>query len=378
MPIDRMMIDPVLTPFKNMIKDLEDKGKTGEYYEKMVETINAIEKLANELNDFNAFNAEVTKHGYYMNFSNYYSRALSEAAQEKSASEGNDDETLMANTLKAYQDSIKKLEESNAPDKDRLIAPINKVLEIGKSGVSFPEFLAIIEEKGLTTAMEGTVVLRDYILKDIQYYEDFYMPIHVEMYKEQLAKFDELTQKSSLGVPDSLEYSLERQKIEYKYEPKIKKWNMITDRWERILSRVYNWLDSFCSFAPMDERWRTPGATPAVVEHNIKRTKFTTPYYLAVMEQTFYDYFSLKWNDIWEHATYKNAEKANTIEYSQERIELIKKTYEQLKPGAKPTEDLIKKSEELYGSGRHLNPECRKELAAKAKAIHDKAYGDKK
>ncbi len=374
MPIDRAMIDPILTPFKNMIKDLEDKGNTGENYQKMVDTINAIEKLASELNDFNAFNAEVTKQGYYMNFSNYYSAALSETAKENAES-GTDDETLLANTLKVYEDSIKRLEQSNAKDKIRLIEPIKKVIEIGKSGVTFPEFLRIVEEKGLNNAMEGTTVLRDYLLEDIKYSQDFYMPIHEQMYKEELAKFDELSEKSPFGVPDSLEYSLARQKIEWKYEPQITKWNMIIDRWERILSRVYDWLDSFCSFAPQDERWKTPGSTPAIVRHNIKRTQETTPYYLAVMEQIFYDYFSLKWNDIWEHETYKNAQKANIIEYSQERIDLIKKTYEQMKPGAKPTDDLIKKSEELYASGKHLNPDCRKELAAKAKALHDKAFG---
>ncbi len=85
---------------------------------------------------------------------------------------------------------------------------------MGKSGVSYPVFLRVAEERGLFKAMEGTVVVRDVILEEIEFAKQSFLPLHVKMHEEKLAAFDVLAARSSLGIPDSFEFGLVRQKID--------------------------------------------------------------------------------------------------------------------------------------------------------------------
>ncbi len=164
---------------------------------------------------------------------------------------------------------------------------------MGKSGVSYPVFLRVAEERGLFKAMEGTVVVRDVIFEEIEFAKQSFLPLHVKMHEEKLAAFDVLAARSSLGIPDSFEFGLVRQKIEWRYEPEIIRRKECINRWEKLLDLVYDWADSFCSFARYDERWADLRGMK-FTERNIRRTQECVPGFLKVREKIFDDYFQLK------------------------------------------------------------------------------------
>ncbi len=344
MPVDKNLTDPILNTFRNMAKDLTDKKASGPAYDNMMATLARMEQLADELGDIMSFNAEMVKQNLYNGFSNYYGEAYAALAKQ-AASGGTDDASLLAMTLKAYEDAIINLKD--VPYSDTLIKPIQELVDAGKSGVSYPVFLRIAEERGLFKAMEGTVVVRDVILEEIEFAKKSFLPLHVKMHEEKLAAFDELAKRSSLGIPDSFEFGLVRQKIEWKHEPEIIRRKECIHRWEKMLDIVYDWIDSFCSFAPHDERWADLRGMKFTLR-NIKRTQDCAPGFLKVREKIFGDYFQLKWDDIFTHETFITEQAAGRVNFKGPHLDKIKQGYPFCNPGGMPSKELIGLAESIY------------------------------
>ncbi|MBN2728535.1 MAG: hypothetical protein JXR53_04860 [Bacteroidales bacterium] len=114
MPIDKMMLDPMLTPFKNMVEDCKSKNISGEHFDNLVTAYNRLEQLGQEHDDYNAFNAAVMNEGIYTNISDYYLRALSAQANEELNSDDSNysDENLLKLVLDALRNSISELKRS--------------------------------------------------------------------------------------------------------------------------------------------------------------------------------------------------------------------------------------------------------------------------
>lgn len=277
-----------------MAKDLTDKKAAGPAYDKMMATLARMEQLTAELNDIMAFNAETVNENLYNGFSNYYSKAYAELTKQ-TVSGVTDDAALLAMTLKAYDDAIVNLKD--APHSGKLIQPIQELVAIGRSGVSYPVFLRIAEERGLFKAMEGTVVMRDVLLEEIMFAKKAFLPLHVKTHGEKLAAFDELAKRASLGIPDSFEFGLVRQKIAWKYEPEILRRTACISRWEKLLDLVNDWIDSFCAFAPQDQRW-TDIRGMSYTKRNIRRTQDCNPGLFKIRGKILYEYFQLKWENI--------------------------------------------------------------------------------
>lgn len=354
MPVDKVMADSILDTYRKMFKELEEKGADGESFQLLRETLDKMEKLAVDSNDVVEFTAKLTTENLFMDFSNAYTETMT-AMVKGEYSEGGGDELLMEKTLEAYENSIKNLK--GHPNYEKLKAPIVELIKLGKSGVSYPVFLRMAEEQGLYQILQGDLVVRDAILSEKLFCEFLHLPLEVEKHEKILKVHDQLASKSPFDVADSFEFGLERQRIEWEYDPIIRRWNLISRLWEKMIGNVYDWLDSFCNFAPRDERWISMRGMRYTMR-NIKRTQECNPGILKARENIFMEYFQMSWDDIFNHETFLNEYNANQIWYSDETLELIKKAYPYCRPFKKPHPDLIHEAEVIYAQKRYKNPDA--------------------
>lgn len=353
MSVDPGMVDAILGTFRGMSRQIAEQGLKGESVDRMNAALATMERLAVEMDDLAAYSAKLATDGLFTDFSNWYGRALGEAQQASSGGQDQSDEALLAQSLKAYEQSLSQLKAE--PAHAHIVPVVQKVVDIGRSGVSYPEFLRICEEEGAFLGLNSPHA-RPTIEYDIYCYGLLHLPVQVEMYTKILKRYDELVAAASFGYPDPVQYEIESGKIEWEYAPRIALWKAITERWERMIGMVHDWVDSFTSFAPGDGRWAAPGGTPAMTRKNIERTQECEPGRLAVREAVFKEYFGLSWYDIWEHPTYKTQYNARQIWYSNDCLDYIKNGYPLCKPGGRPGPDLIAKAEALHASGGFRRP----------------------
>ena len=348
MPIDKSTVDTMLDPFRNMMKDVDSKKLTGKAVDEMRSTLETMERLSQEMDDIISYSTKLATDNLYMDFSNAYSKALMAAA----ANQPTDDAGLLKQGLQAYENSYNQLKDD--PKNQHLLPPLERALQIGKSGVSYPVFLRMCEEQGIFAEMGSGMPLPT-ILFDIHCAEVMDLPVEVEMHKKILEGYRALCSKHPFKLADPLEYRLMRQKIEWEYAPARAKWKAIIDRWEKMHDMLIDWIDAHCSFAPHDGRWIDP-TNPKNTPINIQRTKECTPGDLKVREAIFREYFNLGWDDVWTHETYLNEQKASRIFACDERIELLKKTYPLCKPGGAPPSEVIAATEKMFAEKRQRNP----------------------
>lgn len=354
MAVDKAMADAILDTYRNMYREMEEKGAAGESFQRMGETLFKMENLAQECSDIASFSAKLTTENLFIEFSNAYSETMADMMKGEYSADGGD-ELLLEKTLESYESSIKNLK--GHPNYEQLKTPIEDLIELGKSGISYPVFLRTAEEKGLNKAMEGDIVVREAIISDEIFAEFMHLPLEVEKQQKILEVHDELAARSQFKLVDSFEFGLERQRIEWEYEPLINRWDMVIRLWEKMLENVYDWLDSYCSFAPHDDRWADMRGS-AYTMRNIKRTQECNPGILKAREKIFQDYFQMSWDDIFNHETFQNEYAANRVWYSDETLELIKMAYNHCKPFKKPDKDLIHQAEVIYSQKRYKRPDA--------------------
>ena len=354
MPVDKAMADAILDTYRNMYREISEKGVESESFKAMENALRRMEALAMETDDITDFTAKLTTENLFIQFSNAYSETM--AALLRGEYSGDDgDEILLEKTLEAYENSIKNLEAD--PNYEILKAPIEELIELGRSGISYAVFLRTAEEKGLYQLLEGDLVVRDSIMRDRTFAEFMHLPLEVEKQDKLLKIHDKLVADSPFKVADSFQFGLERERLDWEYAPLITGWNITIRLWEKMLMNVYDWLDSFGSFAPHDERWvDLRGQTFTM--RNIKRTQECNPGVLRAREKVLQDYFQLGWDDIFQHETYINEYQANRVWYSDETLELIKKAYPHCQPYQKPPEELVNQAEAIYTQKRYKRPEA--------------------
>ncbi len=338
----------MLSAFRNMYQDLLDKKAGGEAFEKLKAILDRMEQLAIEMDDLSAFSAKLTTEGLFVNFSNLYSEIYG-AIMSKQYSENTSDEQLLEQTLNAYEESLSGY--AKEPRQKPLYNIMKEIIDLGRSGISYPVFLRICEEKGLYKLLEGVEVTRNGLMEEKTFNEIFSLPVYLKKTEELLTVYDDLAIKSPFRTPDTFQFGLERIRRDWYYAPIQNRWDAITHGWEKLLELIFDWLDSFCDFAPQDFRWVAMG-DPARTRHNIKRTNDCNPGFLKERERIFYEYFQLKWEDIFTHETFLNEYKAGRIWYSDEVLDLIKETYLLCKPYSKPTTELIKHAEDIHHNKR--------------------------
>lgn len=338
----------MLGAFRSMYQDLSDKKAGGDAFVKLKATLDRMEQLAVEMDDISSFSAKLTTEGLFVNFSNLYAEIAGEMAA-KQYSKITSDEELLELTLASYDSSLKNYE--NEPKQKFLYDTLKSIIDLGRSGISYPVFLRICEEKGLYKMLEGGVLTRDGLVEEKTFNEIFSLPIRLQKTEDLLKVYDDLASKSPFNTPDGFLFGLERIRLDWHYAPIQNRWDAIIRGWERLLELIHDWLDSFCDFAPRDFRW-VDMFDPQKTLRNIKRTNDCNPGFLKERERIFYEYFQLKWEDVFTHETFLSELKAGRIWYSDETLELIKQTYPLCKPFNKPTGELIKHAEDIYHNKR--------------------------
>ena len=400
MPIDDMMLNPMLDPFRNMAKECEEKGYSGEEMDRMMAALNKMEEMGQEMDDFGAFSAQLTSEGLQMEFSNAYSQVLAGAAQQsQSSSEGGyDDAALLKTTLDALRDSVKRLREgkveaiqeaaskaesaqqadvtSNEIDslfnQEALIEPIEALIQYGESGVNYPTFLRVQIEKGLDKAMEGSAVMRE----GLEYLKgwaeaDRVNPFEIKKANEKLEAFDAMAQAQKFGVPDSIQFQLKSDQIDHHYLPAIAQWDGIRNAWERILSQLITWSYAHMSFADQIFPWSAmSNPQPA-----IQRTKDTYPGEIKERLRILKENFGLEFHDIFHHETFIWQVENHLLDESQIWIEkLIHDIYPQCQPGNYLKAETVSEVERFYKEHLMANPERHKALE-RSQQYYDQVFG---
>ena len=346
MPIEKSYTDAMLGTFRSMLQECKDKKMSGGAFDKMASAMNRMEALALEMDDLGAFSAKLTTEGLFTDFSTAYGALLAEEGQKKYASSGTyDDDKLLQQTLSAYENSLVQL--NDHPDKEKLQAPIQNVIDLGRSGNNYPTFLRLLIEKGLDKAMEGAVISREALEKDIQWAAEMILPVYEKRNRVILAKYDEMASVAAFGVPDSIVFSMERFRIESEFQPDINKYQAIIDRWGRLLELVHDWIDAYTSFAPYDERYVSL-AGMEMTKRNIKYCKECYPGYFKVREDIFKRYFSMSWEDVFTHESFPNERKARRSMYTDAYVEFLKELYLHCNPFSTPPPELVAKAEQLH------------------------------
>jgi len=348
MPVEKTYTDAMLGTFRNMLQECKDKNMNNEAFDKMSAAMDRMEALALEMDDLGAFSAKLTTEGLFTEFSTAYGALLAEEGQKKYGSSGTyDDDKLLQQTVSAYENSLAQL--NDHPDKEKLQAPIQNVVDLGRSGVNYPTFLRLLIEKGLDKAMEGSVISREALLKDIQWAAEMILPVYEKRNRAILTKYDEMAAIAAFGVPDSIVFSMERFRIESEFQPQINKYDAIVWRWGKLLELLHDWIDAYTSFAPYDERYVSLEGMERT-KRNIKFCKECYPGFFKVREDIFKRYFAMSWDDIFKHGSFPNERKARRCMYTDVYVEFLKEVYPNCNPFSTAPTELIAKAEQLHNN----------------------------
>lgn len=280
------------------------------------------------------------------------------------------DETLKT-TPNAYDNSV-EIEELIKTE--LLVKPIEDLIRLGEEpGMTLPRFLRLQIERGLDKAMEGSVVVRDGMEFSYGNYAAIaFSPLYIEREKRKLDLFDKLAAENPFKVPnaDELKYGLLR--IDYEFEPKIKRWEDIEDRWYHMLDDLYTWSLAYCPFAPMIQPWSlAENPRQAVID-----TQKMQPGIFRVREKQLLKYHGIGFHDIFRHETFRWQVENGLIWNSQELVEfLIHKVYPACIPHQNLPQELIGPRGELFQQKREMNPDSGNP-GFRMEAFYDSKFGE--
>ena len=351
MPLQPMFYEPMVNPFRDMMKDVEAKGLTGEDVDQMRAQLTFMEQLAQQVDDIAAYTGQLAQENTFQKFSDAYSRALSSAA--KAEAKGQSDEEMMASALSAYEQAAQTYRSGDVGETGALLLPfMEQILAIGRSGVSFPVFLRTLEERGLNRVLDGTApAVLDGLQRSLGFAQQAWNRYGIEKTGKLLAIFQKMEKEAAFGQPDPLAFSLQSRRLDWEFEPLEARWEAELRRWQAMLDNLVDWLDSFTSFAFYDTRWRTPGASDAQVRKNIQRTQECGPGEFRYREAVYARYFRADWEAIWSCESFTWEYSARRIEWSDDRLHLIRATYAHCQPGQKPPAALVAQAEKLHPDG---------------------------
>jgi hypothetical protein len=342
----------MVAPFVDLLDKARAEGKTGPDVDTMADAVAQMRALAPSASDAGDYGAILAKSGLYQTFSDAYNR-LASASYTSADGELPSDEQLMANTLAAYRSSLDSLR--GVPDEARLRGPIEQVVALGQSGVTYPVFLRQMTEQGLDWAMAGSIVSRDALVSAVDHARSTVDPAREAQHQELLDAYDDLVARSPFGAIDPFEFELVRFGIEWRHAPGIASRDALIGRWRRLLDLVVDWLDAHCSFAPTDDRFQ--GATRRETQERIEMARECNPGFLAVREALVVETWNLHFDDIFEHESFGAEQRAGRVRYTDARLELARATRSNCVPGGSPPQDLVTRAEELYRSGQWWIPD---------------------
>ena len=360
MPIDSMILDPMLDTFRNMYSECEQQGLSGKDFDDMKSLLDRMEQLGQEHSDITAFNGQMMQENLFAKFSDSYGKVLSAQQSGSGSTDDYDDAAMLKSSVDAlkqsvahlkqsYQDAIDGSKDNNVEvavlnDPSDLIEPIETLIRLGEEpGMTLPDFLRIQIEKGLDKAMEGAVAARKAYERALEWESvSAVSKFHIEREEEKIKVFDDLSSKQQFNVPNWKELSFAIEDVNRLYEPKIIKWNTIKEAWEALLWDLSFWSLSYCSFAPYIEPWSMSKDPKKAV----KKTQDITPGLFKERLRLFEKYFGMSFMDIFKHETFAWEVKYGSLDYSQEyTLFLIEKVFPACKPLEHLNSDIISERE---------------------------------
>ncbi|MFK7786081.1 MAG: hypothetical protein AB8B56_13250 [Crocinitomicaceae bacterium] len=395
MPLDPMILGPMISPYENMINDVDSQGIANEHVEEMKACFSRMTDLADQHSDITAFMGVCMQEDLFGKFSNLYSQALTAKAQESATDPSTyDDQALLKQAIdalrqsisaiqKGQQDALKEAEKSNSTAEVEaldcsadIIQPIENLIALGEQGgITYADFLRLQIEQGLDKAMEGSVSTRKGLVYSLEWAEAGRIsPHHISKCKKHLSVFDSISGKQKFNVPNWKELQWALKDVDYEFELNIIKWGEISKRWNTILDDLHEWSLAYCSHAPYVDPWRMlqePQKSRA-----IQKAKDCLPGIIKQRERLLQKYFGVSFYDIFTHETFLWAIETNDIHYSKEFIDFIKDhVYPACIPLQHMPNELVGEREGLSKEKREINPNIT-EPAERMKAHYDRKFGD--
>ena len=354
MPVDAATVDMMFNPFRGMLAELRGKGIEGEDVDECAAALAAMDAVATVAADITEMSTRLGTSGLYQRFSDAYTRAMIAAASPAQGAPQPTDEELLGTTLAAYQDAATRLQDSGDDEVRKAIPPVQRVLELGRSGVTYPVFLRRMEEEGLTDALAGAVVMRSGLERDLDFAREMRNPVAVARAAAVLAAYDELAAAAPFKVPDPFELGMQRRRIDWEYEPALITRRMLQWRWSLLVNHLIDWVDAHTSFAPTDARWAQAGASPAVVQRNMRMSRECDPGRFRARERIMVESFGHDFPALDALEFVANDIALGIVGWSDERLDLARETYNACVPGATAPPALVARSEELHARGSDM------------------------
>ncbi|MFL6156448.1 MAG: hypothetical protein ACJ72D_10170 [Marmoricola sp.] len=290
MAVDPAMRTAVLGTFADLLTGARAQGLTGSDVDEMAAALAAMEALADQLSDVGEFSTRLANDGYYTRFTDAYSRAMIAAAgggaAGGSAASIPSDADLLAQALRAYESSLTQLH--GVPDQQDAVAAVERILAIGRSGVTYPAFLRQVEDEALGEALAGSVTpSREQLVADVDLLTSLVDPARVAQATELLTARDELAART--GFVDPFLFELRRFEIAWRHAPLIARRDAVVARLPRLIDLVVDWLDAHTGWAEGDDRFR--GASSSETRENIERARTCNPGFYEVRAAQFAAYF---------------------------------------------------------------------------------------
>ena len=291
MAVDPVMVDAMLGTFRDLLTGARAAGSTGQDVDEMAAALASMEALSQEMSDVGEFSAKLAGGGYYQRFTDAYTRVMTAAAGGGTTGAPAtipDDETLLAQTLQAYEGSLQQLR--SMAGQEEAIDVLERLLAIGRSGVSYPVFLRQVDEAGLNEALAGTITpTREMLLDVIEQARATGDPAREAEAVATLAARDSLAAASPSGSVDPFTFELERFRLASRHAPEIALRDALVQRIPRLLDLVIDWLDAHASWAPHDDRFT--GASASDTQRRIAMAQECNPGFHAVRAAQFAEAF---------------------------------------------------------------------------------------
>ncbi len=390
MPVDQSTVHAMLGAFRSMMAECEEKKISSPDVSEMKNTLLRMEQLAGEADDAAAYSGRLMQENLFMKFSEHYGKALAATASGAAHSTYDEkaDQQLLNQSVQAYRDAISRIRQnkeevkqllgSHASDADVLLKEkiytdaIGNLVELGSTGISYPEFLCRSIERGLDKAMEGSIHSRDaqlYITEAAL--ATAASPFEIQKEEEKLLLFDRLVHASPFKTADNLQYNLGCEKIEWQYAPAIARWNKIKQGWEKAAFWLDEWITSYCSVAPHIKPW-IEARNPCEA---VQESQECVPGKLRVWENINRRYFGLSLKELFRHESFEWDVRHEWMYWSQEYMEFLLKKIEPLcHPGAVPAEGLIEQASRFHNDKRKVSPALQ-EPSLRYAAYFDRYFG---
>ena len=353
MAVDPAMVDAMLGTFRDLLAETRGKGLSGPDVDDMASALADMEALGSELSDLIEFSTRLANGGYYPRFTDAYTRVmLAAAGGMASASAGGapapipEDADLLAQALQAYEGSLSQLR--GVAGQEAAIAAVERILAIGRSGVTYPVFLRRVDEEGLYDVLAGTVTpTREQLAGELGQVRSLVDPARETHAAALLAARDALAAASATGSVDPFTFELQRFEIAWQHAPAIAQRDAIVQRLPRLLDLVVDWLDAHTSWAPRDDRFA--GASAADTQKRIEMARECNPGFYEVRAAQFAEYFGPgPW---WERPELAQERSAQRILWSDARMALALEAVPRCMPEAGAPPELVARAE-AFGPNR--------------------------